>query len=65
MQSICGLGAVRVSIVASTSILVALSRPAPQARSQPLPPGVLTKEYLARDNNLVLSVSRRMPEFIW
>jgi hypothetical protein len=49
MQSICDLRAVRVFIIALTSILAALSWLAPQARSQPLP----SKEYLARDNNLL------------
>lgn len=50
---------VGVSTLALAGLLVALAWPAPPARSQTLPSNPPTKEDLARDNNLFLSLARK------
>lgn len=59
MRSIRGLKGLGVSVLALASLFGALSWPAPQARSQAAPPNLPTKEDLARDNNLFLSLGRK------
>jgi hypothetical protein len=59
MRSICFLKDVGVSTFALAGIVGALWWPAPQARSQTLPSSPPTKEDLARDNNLFLSLARK------
>ena len=60
MRSICRLKDLGVSALALAGLFGALSWPASQARSQDAPPNLPTKQDLARDNNLFLSLARKL-----